>query len=179
MQQLEVDTDVATARAEIDAEVEGRTLPGVFAETVERLGDAEALRWRAGDAGPLGAVLTNVTRQELLPFERPRLSAVKSNARSTSTGRGSSPVRASNADHCCRIERFKSSGGSTAVASASTCARISFGSALPAAAAITWVASGRSATIVFTPCAIAASVWTTIPRRCCRVLRVVTSTTSG
>jgi len=49
MQQLEVTGDVAAARAEIDAEVEGRTLPGVFAATVERLGDAPALKWKDGD----------------------------------------------------------------------------------------------------------------------------------
>jgi long-chain acyl-CoA synthetase len=49
MQQLETTADVAAARAEIDAEVEGRTLPGAFADTVERLGDADALRWRDGD----------------------------------------------------------------------------------------------------------------------------------
>jgi long-subunit acyl-CoA synthetase (AMP-forming) len=50
MQQLEVTRDVAAARAEIDAEVEGRTLPGVFAATAERLGDAEALRWKVDGA---------------------------------------------------------------------------------------------------------------------------------
>ncbi len=46
MQQLETTADVATARAEIDAEVEGRTLPGAFADTVARLGDEDALKWR-------------------------------------------------------------------------------------------------------------------------------------
>ncbi|HXM58039.1 MAG TPA: AMP-binding protein [Candidatus Dormibacteraeota bacterium] len=48
MQQLEVTREVAAARAEIDAEVEGRTLPGVFADTVARLADTEALKWKAG-----------------------------------------------------------------------------------------------------------------------------------
>src|SRR5262252_1000080 len=56
MQQVEVTRDVATARAEIDAEVEGRTLPGVFAATAERLGDAEALQWK--DAGGAWQALT-------------------------------------------------------------------------------------------------------------------------
>ena len=50
MQQLEVTREVAAARAEIDAEVQGRTLPGTFAETAARLADAEALRWRDGGA---------------------------------------------------------------------------------------------------------------------------------
>ena len=50
MQQLEVSRDVAAARAEIDAEVEGRTLPDAFADTVARLGDAEALKWRTDGA---------------------------------------------------------------------------------------------------------------------------------
>ncbi|HEY4024963.1 MAG TPA: long-chain fatty acid--CoA ligase [Candidatus Dormibacteraeota bacterium] len=50
MQQLEVASDVAAARAEIDAEVDGRTLPGVFADTVARLGDSEALKWRVDGA---------------------------------------------------------------------------------------------------------------------------------
>jgi long-chain acyl-CoA synthetase len=49
MQQLDTTADVAAQRAEIDAEVDGRTLPGVFADTVARLGDAEALKWRTGD----------------------------------------------------------------------------------------------------------------------------------
>jgi len=49
MQQLDITADVAARRAEIDAEVDGRTLPGVFADTVARLGDAEALKWRTGD----------------------------------------------------------------------------------------------------------------------------------
>src|SRR2546421_11785209 len=48
MQQLEVTREVAAARAEIDAEVDGRTLPGVFADTAARLADAEALKWKAG-----------------------------------------------------------------------------------------------------------------------------------
>jgi long-chain acyl-CoA synthetase len=48
MQQLDISADVASARAEIDAEVSGRTLPSTFADTVERLGDAPALRWRSG-----------------------------------------------------------------------------------------------------------------------------------
>jgi len=48
MQQLDT-ADVAAARAEIDAEVEGHTLPEAFASTVARLGDAEALKWRTGD----------------------------------------------------------------------------------------------------------------------------------
>jgi long-chain acyl-CoA synthetase len=50
MQQLEVDTTVADARAEIDAEVEGRTLLDAFAATVARLGDNDALRWRVDGA---------------------------------------------------------------------------------------------------------------------------------
>jgi long-chain acyl-CoA synthetase len=50
MQQLEVTADVATARAEIDAEVQGRTLPGAFADTAARLGDTDALRWRVDGA---------------------------------------------------------------------------------------------------------------------------------
>jgi long-chain acyl-CoA synthetase len=49
MQQLDTTADVAAQRAEIDAEVDGRTLPGAFARTVARLGDAEALKWHAGD----------------------------------------------------------------------------------------------------------------------------------
>ena len=49
MTQLETTADVAAERAAIDAEVEGRTLPTAFAETVDRLGDAEALKWQAGD----------------------------------------------------------------------------------------------------------------------------------
>jgi long-chain acyl-CoA synthetase len=49
MQQLDITADVAAHRAEIDAEVDGRTLPGAFADTVARLGDAEALKWRTGD----------------------------------------------------------------------------------------------------------------------------------
>jgi long-chain acyl-CoA synthetase len=48
MQQLEVTGEIATARAEIDVEVDGRTLPGVFADTVARLADAEALKWKDG-----------------------------------------------------------------------------------------------------------------------------------
>jgi long-chain acyl-CoA synthetase len=47
--QLDTTADVAAQRAEIDAEVDGRTLPGAFADTVARLGDAEALKWRTGD----------------------------------------------------------------------------------------------------------------------------------
>jgi long-chain acyl-CoA synthetase len=50
MQQLEVTREVAAARAEIDAEVEGRTLPSAFADTVARFGDADALKWRSGGA---------------------------------------------------------------------------------------------------------------------------------
>jgi long-chain acyl-CoA synthetase len=49
MQQLDITADVAADRAEIDAEVAGGTLPGAFAATVARLGDAEALKWRTGD----------------------------------------------------------------------------------------------------------------------------------
>jgi long-chain acyl-CoA synthetase len=49
MQQLDITADVAARRAEIDAEVDGRTLPGAFADTVARLGDADALKWRTGD----------------------------------------------------------------------------------------------------------------------------------
>ena len=49
MQQLDITADVATARAEIEAEVDGRTLPSAFADTVERLGDAEALKWRTSE----------------------------------------------------------------------------------------------------------------------------------
>jgi long-chain acyl-CoA synthetase len=49
MQQVDIAADVAADRAEIDAEVDGRTLAGAFAATVERLGDAEALKWRAAD----------------------------------------------------------------------------------------------------------------------------------
>jgi long-chain acyl-CoA synthetase len=50
MQQLEITVDVASARAEIDAEVEGRTLPSAFADTVARRGSEEALRWHADGA---------------------------------------------------------------------------------------------------------------------------------
>jgi long-chain acyl-CoA synthetase len=50
MQQLEVDSTVANARAEIDAEVEGRTLLDAFADSVARLGDADALKWRVDGA---------------------------------------------------------------------------------------------------------------------------------
>ena len=50
MTQVELAADVAAARAEIDAEVEGRTLPDAFAATVKRHGDAEALRWRVDGA---------------------------------------------------------------------------------------------------------------------------------
>jgi len=50
MAQVQVSTDVAVARAEIDAEVAGKTLPGVFAETVERLADTDALKWRVDGA---------------------------------------------------------------------------------------------------------------------------------
>ena len=46
MTQTEFGADVYAARAEIDAEVDGRTLPQAFAETVARLGDADALKWR-------------------------------------------------------------------------------------------------------------------------------------
>jgi long-chain acyl-CoA synthetase len=49
MQQLDITADVAAARAEIDAEVDGRTLPSAFADTVARLGDAEALKWRTSE----------------------------------------------------------------------------------------------------------------------------------
>ncbi len=45
MQQTVIAADVATARAEIDAEVEGRTLPGVFAETAARFAGTDALKW--------------------------------------------------------------------------------------------------------------------------------------
>ena len=48
MQQLDIAADVTTARAEIDAEVEGRTLPGVFAENAARLAGTDALKWRTG-----------------------------------------------------------------------------------------------------------------------------------
>ena len=48
MKQMETAPALEAARAEIDAEVEGRTLPGAFAATVNRLGDAEALKWRSG-----------------------------------------------------------------------------------------------------------------------------------
>jgi long-chain acyl-CoA synthetase len=46
MQQVGTTVDVVADRAAIDAEVEGRTLPRAFADTVARLGDAEALKWR-------------------------------------------------------------------------------------------------------------------------------------
>src|SRR5215831_942598 len=49
MQQLDITADVAAARAEIEGEVDGRTLPSAFADTVERLGDAEALKWRTSE----------------------------------------------------------------------------------------------------------------------------------
>jgi long-chain acyl-CoA synthetase len=49
MQQLDINADVAARRAEIDAQVDGRTLPGAFADTATRLGDAEALKWRTAD----------------------------------------------------------------------------------------------------------------------------------
>src|SRR5262249_10212731 len=42
--------DVAAERAAIDAEVAGKTLLGAFAETVERLRDAEALKWKVDGA---------------------------------------------------------------------------------------------------------------------------------
>jgi long-chain acyl-CoA synthetase len=42
--------DLATVRAEIDAEVEGRTLPTAFAATAERLADIDALRWKVDGA---------------------------------------------------------------------------------------------------------------------------------
>jgi long-chain acyl-CoA synthetase len=48
MTQLETTPDVAAQRAAIDAEVEGVTLPSAFADTVQRLGDAEALKWQVG-----------------------------------------------------------------------------------------------------------------------------------
>src|SRR5919202_628796 len=38
--------DVVAERAAIDARIAGRTLVGTFAETVERLGAAEALKWK-------------------------------------------------------------------------------------------------------------------------------------
>src|SRR6266536_4346114 len=50
MKQLEATAAVSTERASIDAEVEGRTLPGAFADTAARLADAEALKWRVDGA---------------------------------------------------------------------------------------------------------------------------------
>src|SRR4051794_15736901 len=48
---LLVDTrDVAAERAAVDDQVAGKTLVGAFAETVERLGDAEALKWKVDGA---------------------------------------------------------------------------------------------------------------------------------
>ena len=41
--------DIRVERAEIDEAVEGRTLCGAFARTVERLGEAPALSWPEGD----------------------------------------------------------------------------------------------------------------------------------
>jgi long-chain acyl-CoA synthetase len=38
--------DIAAERAAIDAEVAGRTFVGAFAETVDRLADADAIRWK-------------------------------------------------------------------------------------------------------------------------------------
>jgi long-chain acyl-CoA synthetase len=61
MTQLQAASDVAVERAEIDAEVEGATLPATFAETVSRLGDAEALRWR--DDGAWRALTWTAYRQ--------------------------------------------------------------------------------------------------------------------
>jgi len=49
MQQLDITAEVAADRAAIDAEVDGRTLPSAFADTVARLGDADALKWRTAD----------------------------------------------------------------------------------------------------------------------------------
>ena len=42
--------DVVAERAAIDARIAGRTLVGTFAETVERLGAAEALKWKEDGA---------------------------------------------------------------------------------------------------------------------------------
>lgn len=50
MAQVQVSTDVMATRAEIDAEVAGKTLPEVFAKTVERLSDTDALKWRVDGA---------------------------------------------------------------------------------------------------------------------------------
>ena len=44
--QLDTTVDVAAARAAIDADAEGRTLVGTFADMVARQGDAAALKWR-------------------------------------------------------------------------------------------------------------------------------------
>jgi long-chain acyl-CoA synthetase len=56
------DPGVLAARAEIDAEVDGRTLPGVFADTVAKRGDAEALRWRI-DGGEWRSLTWNQYRE--------------------------------------------------------------------------------------------------------------------
>jgi long-chain acyl-CoA synthetase len=42
--------DVIAERAEIDQAVAGKTIPGVFADTVARYADQEALTWGAGDS---------------------------------------------------------------------------------------------------------------------------------
>lgn len=50
MPQVQVSPDVMAARAEIDAAIAGKTLRLVFAETVERLSDSDALKWRVDGA---------------------------------------------------------------------------------------------------------------------------------
>ena len=50
MPQVQVSPDVMAARAEIDVAIAGKTLPLVFAETVERLPDSDALKWRVDGA---------------------------------------------------------------------------------------------------------------------------------
>src|SRR6266850_1404109 len=41
--------DIAAERAEIDASIAGKTFLDAFAETVERLQDAHAIKWQAQD----------------------------------------------------------------------------------------------------------------------------------
>ena len=66
MTQLETTPDVTVERREIDAEVEGGTLPSAFEDTVSRLGDAEALKWR--EDGAWRALTWNEYRRAVAPI---------------------------------------------------------------------------------------------------------------
>jgi long-chain acyl-CoA synthetase len=57
--------DIAAERAAIDAEVAGRTFVGAFAETVDRLADTDAIRWKDVDSGAWQALTWGEYRQQV------------------------------------------------------------------------------------------------------------------